>query len=620
MAQIFPPLSQIEKFRIKPQPGELHLLSVLSNTLDDTYEVYFQPFVDGDVPDVAIMRQGSGVLIIEVKDWDLRSYSIADSKTLRLSANPRVSIRSPLAQVRQYRDHFYQLHIDGLLESSLKETRIRAVVKCAVYFHNASTEQATRFFGSDPNVEYVEIIGNDSLSEQSLNKLLYRTWLSRSSKYFTHELYTNFQRYFQPTFHHRNQGKEISYSQKQKELIFSRVGEQKVTGVVGSGKTRVLAGRAVAAHKRTSSRILVLTYNITLRNLIRDRISDVKEDFYWDKFYITNYHRLIYTEANNLELEFEREAFLTHADDPLFLAPVEGKIRKYPVILIDEIQDYKTEWIRILKRYFLADEGEFVVFGDAKQNIYQRQMASDKLPNTTIPGRWNELRQTHRLPEGIVELARRFQETFLIKRYDPDGLETFQRALPISQETIEYCYLDRDMQSSSLAEYIVNMVRQLHAHPNDIAVIGSNIEFLRAIDAELRKKLGERTTTTFETLEFWKWLQAGGTAESGHAPEEIPKNFGGNIERIRQYKKYKFNMNPGTMKIATMHSFKGWEIETLFVVLEARIEDDSEDWLTEELIYTAFTRSMKNLIILNLGNTKYDTFFRIHLNGAEMPG
>ena len=74
MAQIYPPLKQIQKFKVQPEKGEWELLVFLFNYLDDSYEIYFQPFLDGDMPDMVIMRKGGGVLIIEVKDWNLNSY------------------------------------------------------------------------------------------------------------------------------------------------------------------------------------------------------------------------------------------------------------------------------------------------------------------------------------------------------------------------------------------------------------------------------------------------------------------------------------------------------------------------------------------------------------------
>ena len=58
------------------------------------------------------------------------------------------------------------------------------------------------------------------------------------------------------------------------------------------------------------------------------------------------------------------------------------------------------------------------------------------------------------------------------------------------------------------------------------------------------------------------------------------------------------------MKISTTHSFKGWELENIVLIIDS---DDGNT--TDELIYTAFTRAKENLIIFNRGNRKIDKFF-----------
>lgn len=67
MAQFIPSLEVVSKFHVQPTDGEMTLLRFLERTLDDSFEVYFNPFLNGDRPDVVIMRRGGGVLIIEKK-------------------------------------------------------------------------------------------------------------------------------------------------------------------------------------------------------------------------------------------------------------------------------------------------------------------------------------------------------------------------------------------------------------------------------------------------------------------------------------------------------------------------------------------------------------------------
>ncbi|WP_300817042.1 NERD domain-containing protein [uncultured Parasutterella sp.] len=76
MAQIFPSLETIRQFKVQPTEGEWTLLRFLDKVLDDNFEVYFNPFLNGDRPDIIILKKQGGVLIIEVKDWDLDLYKL----------------------------------------------------------------------------------------------------------------------------------------------------------------------------------------------------------------------------------------------------------------------------------------------------------------------------------------------------------------------------------------------------------------------------------------------------------------------------------------------------------------------------------------------------------------
>ena len=124
----------------------------------------------------------------------------------------------------------------------------------------------------------IDLLGYDSLNQEDFNVLLKNRYMiaERPSWFFTHKLYDNFKRLLSPPLHLRSQGVPYSYSQKQKEIIYSTTLEQRVRGVFGSGKTTVLAARAVQAYKRAlernnNPRVLILIFNIALRNFIHEK-------------------------------------------------------------------------------------------------------------------------------------------------------------------------------------------------------------------------------------------------------------------------------------------------------------------------------------------------------------
>lgn len=71
---------------------------------------------------------------------------------------------------------------------------------------------------------------------------------------------------------------------------------------------------------------------------------------------------------------------------------------------------------------------------------------------------------------------------------------------------------------------------------------------------------------------------------------------------IRENKKINFYMNTGTLKISTIHSFKGWESEMVFLLLEKKNEGERS---FDEILYTGLTRTRSNLVVINLGNQEY---------------
>ena len=74
-------------------------------------------------------------------------------------------------------------------------------------------------------------------------------------------------------------------------------------------------------------------------------------------------------------------------------------------------------------------------------------------------------------------------------------------------------------------------------------------------------------------------------------------------------------MDYAGMKMATIHSFKGWESPSVVLILqpEGNIDNDTYNVIENEnspaLVYTAITRAKRNLFILNMGNTNYHDFF-----------
>ena len=583
MAILFPPLEKIHKLKVVPTPGEEHLLIFLQDNLDDTYEIYFQSFLNGDRPDIVLMRKDSGVMVIEVKDWNLK-----DQWFIKTNKNP-------INQVLSYKENLFNLHIKELLELKLENHNFSQIVSCVIYFHKAEKKDLRlleNIRDSKANTRDFDFFDSNSLTKENFLQILHNKLLDGKSEYFNETLYESFKRYLQPPMHTIEQGSEIHLSKKQNELIVSRPIQQKIKGVAGSGKTLLLARRAVNAHKRTKNKILILTFNISLKNYIHDKISEVREEFHWENFHIINYHQFFKSQANNHGLKHNNKF-----EDELFFEKVKHEIIKYDAIFIDEVQDYKVEWLKIINNYFLSENGEFVLFGDEKQNIYKRDL-EDKKIKTNVKGRWNELNESFRLNTKIANIAQNFQNFFFLDRYELDDIKyVYQQTLNYDNNPhLEYHFYQNDNLEdifNKINEIIVN----LKIHPNDIGILSTKRQTIRELDFFIKNKKNEKTEIMCETREIFDSL--------------IEKGWNKKLQEVRRNKKFHFWMNPGMIKLSTIHSFKGWEIHTLFLIIEKYPENEETlNVSLDELIYTGITRSRSNLFIINIGNNKYDKFFK----------
>lgn len=175
MAQFYPSYEKIKQLTVKPEEGELFILKFLKDNLDDSFEIYFNPFLNGDRPDIIIMRKNYGVMIIEVKDWELSHYYLDERRKWRLKQN-NAHLKSPIDQVLTYKENMYNLHIENLLEKKIKNFKYWSIVCCAVYFHNETQSSLSDFlikpYKEDRKYQdflkwNIELIGNDNLNPNS---------------------------------------------------------------------------------------------------------------------------------------------------------------------------------------------------------------------------------------------------------------------------------------------------------------------------------------------------------------------------------------------------------------------------------------------------------------------
>ena len=633
MAKLFPDLENIDRLTVPPTDGERHLLMLLSSTLDETCEVYFNPYLDGDRPDVIVIKPGCGALVIEVKDWNLAHYEVDINNRWRYETSV---IRSPQQQAFRYKKNLFNLHLPVLGLQHLTNPNFYNLIAVGVYFHCASREQLNAFYRNalDEVRERTLSLNKD---RQSIGQIKYdkqMDWCNRARfklerdlgmswgydnvakkiglfdkrgkhPLFTPEIYEDFTRRLRPPVHTQQQGIMVAFDAKQQALTVSKPGFAKVKGVAGCGKTTILAQRAINAHARHRSQVLILTFNITLRHYIRDTISRLQGgsgDFYE----VIHYHAFISSQLNNYGINLKSKidelppAQRTNLDTIFGMKSLFKGVEteKYQTILIDEVQDYDPEWIKLVRDCFLAKNGEMILFGDQSQNIYDRPSDSRESPIALGFGSWVRLTKSYRsaADAALLDLFRNFQMQHLIRKYaDSEIFDVKATQASMRYDLLNYETYGKAYDPAFIFEKIQNYIREYQLHPNDIALVSSKVEWLIPLNEAFKKF--EKTKVMFEEDAERTALTARMDPESEQFKEEI--------DTIRRRKKCFFMQSSGLIKLSTIHSFKGLEAHTVFCILAP--EDEAE------MVYTGITRAQKNLVVFDSSESSFRPFFQTHM-------
>lgn len=636
MAIIFPHIENIKKWVVQPTEGELFLLNYLKDNLDNSYEIFFNPFLDGDRPDLVILKKSVGVFVIEVKDWDINHQNYKIDLFNKWFFNTNIGykpIKSPFSQAFSYKNNFYNIHIPLLGIKNIINPNFFNVIDVFVYLHctnkdvfekiyennNKLFNQYASDFSKGMNVNFpmdkIEYYRkkqqrdkNLAVFQQNIERIVKRIKSRKYHPLFTDDIYDEFKRRLSPSQFFLEQGKIISLDQKQEKLAQSNSGLQKIKGVAGCGKTEVLVNRAINAIKRTNTdNILILTYNNSLKPYIKYRLYSIlrqknKEKFdeiKRDIFEVTNYHRFYISQANNLNIDIQIMNTNGSINEIQFRQNIFSENKeKYDVILVDEIQDYETDWIKIIRDSFLSENGEMVIFGDQIQNIYKRDIKKRESSLVKGFGKWQSLNKSYRSCLKLIDIFSKFKETFLIEYKEEENYEykaPKQGELDVGNELVVYKNVD-------LLDNVCDCIRKIIISnklvQNDICILSSKVKTLQKVESQF--SYYEPTTTAFETLLDIKEIEK--------ATEKIPSQQMQSQERnkkignLRKIKKEHFHINSGLVKFATIHSFKGLELKNVFIIIN---QDDSA-----EIVYTGITRSIENLFIISVGNTQYDEFFR----------
>ena len=395
MAHMIP--SDVRQFHTRGEE-EFYLFLKSYAKPDSRYIVWYLPDINDHEPDFILYSQNTGLVVFEVKDWELDQIQEADVARFTLVKGSRVeSNRNPYQQARSYQEALMgKITGDERLVSKVPEHagRPKIPISRGVVFPNIFKYDFEEtglgkvippekvFFKDDLSI-YSPICGDPSGREftravermyppmfifsltpgelNHLRQLIFPTvridlpWRGPSSDY-------------------RGHVDTVAMLDHQQEVLARKFdgGRRVISGPPGSGKTLVLVNKALYLRKYNPSmkRILFVCYNITLVHYIRRLLAGKQVPMGTEGVEVCHFFELC-AKITGETVHHEKEGSDYYETVlQLALEKLPEISLKYDAILVDEGQDLNDDMCRLIEGILNPATNSLTIAIDPTQVIY----------------------------------------------------------------------------------------------------------------------------------------------------------------------------------------------------------------------------------------------------------
>ncbi|MFB1081666.1 3'-5' exonuclease [Jeotgalibacillus sp. JSM ZJ347] len=434
-----------ETIRSTATAGERLLFRTLKDYLPDDYIVYYEPNVFGRRPDFVIVGPDLGLVVLEVKDYTKGTlFQLNQDEWIIVSSSgEQVKTKSPMLQARENMFHLVNalkkdkslLQLEGKFASYLKFPYGSGAVFTRLTQKDFIQHDLYRVVDPSLSLTRDEINPDDeSFSEENLiEKILnmftvpyrLREPLSKADiDAIRYHLFpeVRISAEFKPASPYQDQLLLSLHNVKAMDLhqenMAKQIGDQNrlIRGVAGSGKTLVLASRAKLLTKdHPDWKILILCHNISLSRFIEQMVSQMMTEpdnlFDFDEESDRTKHQI---EVRNFHAWLKYDVKCKEQEIPELVKKLRNKeaiLPKYDAILIDEGQDFESEWFELVSELLNPDTKSLLLVEDRAQSIYKRKRSYVQDTGLDFRGRSKILSINYRNTAQIVKFAWDFYQS-----------------------------------------------------------------------------------------------------------------------------------------------------------------------------------------------------------------
>ena len=597
MATMIP--DSVEQFTTEGERQTYQFIEAVAKP-DNQLICWYLPDVQGKEPDFLLFSGKAGLVVLEVKDWNLEQIREASPHRFLIDIGGKAIPRqNPLKQARDYVSAILdKVKADGRLVSKdpFHHGNFKIPINSGVVFPNINKYEYVQK-GFDKVISAEKIFFWDDLHPAS------DICMDPSGGCFARALKEK----FPPRFAFTLSGPEMDHL---KQLIFPEVkirlpareskfsytkricrlsgldhhqealarkfdgGHRIITGPSGCGKTLILVHKAkfLLKYNPEIKRILFVCFNITLVNYITRLLSDKDVPMGENGVQVKDFYQLC-SEIMDEEIAHENED-TTYYDlvDEMTLEKVMDFGTNYDAIMIDEGQDFSDIMFKIVFALLNEKTNNLTIALYENQNIY-RMRSNWKDAGIQARGRIHKIPYIYRNTEEISNFAAKFKkgaqeenerETEQGELF-PDFFDFHGPKPEIKQ------FADFDSIAGFVARKSEEIVEKDGCPYSEIAII------------YCKKAIKDQTTRFIPKL-FEKSLNARGILSNWAA-----ENY---------FTKRNYYVTTDRVTISTIHSTKGFDYACVFIIGLDLMEENG--WSQDQIInmtYVAITRARYQLFI-----------------------
>ncbi len=460
-------INSLNQTRRNVTSGERRFAKRLESLLEDDYLCWFDVPIGParHYPDFLILHPSRGLLLLEVKDWNLETIRRIDKISAELCVNGAIkTVANPLEQARSYTMTVVnKLATDPQLcePGGPYQGKLSFPYGYGVVLTNITRKQLDGALSEEEQSLVLPgrlVICKDEMTE-SVDAMAFqeRLWgmfhydfrrrltlpqIERIRWHLFPEIRIgDRQMTLFSEFEEKGGGQGVPETIpdlvrvldfEQEQLARNLGGGHRVIhGVAGSGKTLILGFRCVHLAEMLRKPILVLCFNVSLAARLRSFIAErglegrvnVHHFHEWCGDQLRTYHVEV-SDTGGLPWARQVEAVIRGVDaDRIPRA-------QYGAIMIDEGHDFEPEWLKLVTQMVDPSSDSLLLLYDDAQAIYRKSRGLDfSLSSVGIKaaGRTSILRLNYRNTREILQFACAFASKFMgAKAADDDHIPMIQ--------------------------------------------------------------------------------------------------------------------------------------------------------------------------------------------------